>query len=474
MEKIIEKATAIGSEVQSLETSKVASAAHDLYGSAATEFDSSKSDGEESLTQQRIQTLRERIHTLNLHLHAIENGVGELTTKEQRDDYMSKIEILKTLKKTLRGLLSEGKEGTHKPSSRRVNRVTKKLAHLALSSSSDTSSQEYSSEDESSDYSETPGSLPSDYEYKFDKHHKNKSHFVPYDGIVYKKDKIGSYIPFVDRRNRKKRYYIELVDKDLGFRLSTLEDFPKWCNAIGKYSRRYGLDDIVKMKPYERLHPTENMLVHRLLEGAVDLSLRRYFHDDSNVVKSFNYIKRDYLSRHPVDQRDAEWSSLTIDSSCPRIHVADQVLTKLVYSEIYGNADETKYRRDNHFINKRILHTLTKDLKHQVKYREPDLLAKKYGRIDPMDLVHMIISQLHEESELDSGMNSPCNYCKSYLHITESCKKGKRGSYPPRQDLHQVTSNQRSVNQRDRNNARSHESRSKINKSGPEAGKVSE
>ena len=153
--------------------------------------------------------------------------------------------------------------------------MTKNFSNLDVSSSSSSKSSHDSPSDEDSSYSSGPSNSSfsdADSEVQDHKHRKNHSRML-YDGLIYKKDKIGNYIPYIDLRNKSKKFYVDIVaGKDIGFKLSTVEEFPRWCHAIEKFSRRNGLDSIVNMKSKRRLHPTENLLLYHILESTVGTS----------------------------------------------------------------------------------------------------------------------------------------------------------------------------------------------------------
>ena len=87
MKKDIKSAAVVESEAQTLETDLAASAAHDVHGSAATEFDPSSSDGLEHLRQQHMKDLRIQIHGLHSQMRTIENAVSGLDSEEKEKNY---------------------------------------------------------------------------------------------------------------------------------------------------------------------------------------------------------------------------------------------------------------------------------------------------------------------------------------------------------------------------------------------------
>ena len=470
MKKDIKYAAAVESEAQTLETIKAASAAHDVHGSAATEFDPSSSDGLEHLRQQHMKDLRIQIHGIQVQMRTIENAASGLDSEEKEKNYESLKRRRQILLATLGELMAEDNLTTKDSSSRGIKKLTKDFSNLDLSSSSSSESSQDSPSDEDSSYSSDPSNSSfSDSDTEVQDHKRRKDHGrMLYDGLIYKKDKIGNYIPYIDLRNKSKKFYVDIVGKDIGFKLSTVEEFPRWCHAIEKFSRRNGLDNIVNMKSKRRLHPTENLLLHHILESTVGTTLKHYFDDDTDVIKSFKYIKLEYQGRYSVEKREAEWSNILIDMNCPRIREANQVLTKMVYSERYGNSSETKYRNTNHFINKKILQTLTRDLRYQIRYGKHELLKKKYDRVKPMDLVNRIILFLTEDESIDSTIHYPCGKCESNLHITSSCKKGKRGATQARPSSKLQLFEQSIVSQNSGGSPGKEKFNNKTNKSGKE------
>ena len=106
--------------------------------------------------------------------------------------------------------MAEDNLTTKDSSSRGIKKLTKDFSNLDLSSSSSSESSQDSPSGEDSSYSSDPSNSSfsdSDSEVQVHKHRKDHNRML-YDGLIYKKDKIGNYIPYIDLRNKSKKFYV--------------------------------------------------------------------------------------------------------------------------------------------------------------------------------------------------------------------------------------------------------------------------